>query len=133
MTTDGAFEVTAEHKFANSAQMLYAVTEHYAALGFKGFKIVDSGDGDGGRITATTPGGRGGRNVAFFDWDRIRAKEHVLSHIAMHPSDGSGVDDDFYEGYTPEQIAWCEEHGEAIDMERMIRYCDEETGECRAE
>lgn len=61
--------------------------------------------------------------------DSIRAKEHTLAHIAMHPTDGSGVDDDFYEGYTPEQIAWVEEHGEAIDIERMDRYCDAETGE----
>ncbi len=63
--------------------------------------------------------------------DGIRAKEHALSHIAMHPTDGSGVDDDFYEGYTPEQIEWVEEHGEWIDMLRMSRYCDPETGEVR--
>ncbi len=61
--------------------------------------------------------------------DGIAAREHVLAHIAMHPGDSSGVDDDFdddfYEGYTAAQLEWLEAHGEALDMERMTRYCDE--------
>ena len=56
----------------------------------------------------------------------VRAKEHALAHIAMHPGDGSGVDDDFYEGYTKDQLDWVTAHGEALDMERMDRYCDED-------
>lgn len=57
--------------------------------------------------------------------DGIQAKGLVMSLVAMHPSAGGGEGDDYYEGYTPEQLAWAEEHGEALDMERQTRYCDE--------
>lgn len=60
--------------------------------------------------------------------DGARAKEHVLSHIAMYPGDGSGVGEDFYEGYTPEQLKWVTTYGEAINIERSDRYCNPEDG-----
>lgn len=65
--------------------------------------------------------------------DGRRAKELILSMVAMHPSDGSGVGDDFYRDYTPAQLEWVECYGDAINWERSARYCDEETGECRAD
>lgn len=58
--------------------------------------------------------------------DSITAKEHCLSHLAMYPGDGNGVDDDFYEGYTDEQKDFVITHGDAIGMEREARYCDSE-------
>lgn len=56
--------------------------------------------------------------------DGIAAKELVLSLVAMHPSAGGGEGDDYYADYTAEQLAWCEEHGEALGVEREARYCD---------
>jgi len=53
--------------------------------------------------------------------DSIEAKELVMSLVAMRPGD---TDADYFEGYTPEQLAWVTEHGEALDMERQTRYCD---------
>ncbi len=69
MSVRAPYTETRRETFANTSQALYTVTETYAALGFKNFKIRDDGDYDGGRITATTPGGRGGYNVAHFDYD----------------------------------------------------------------
>lgn len=63
--------------------------------------------------------------------DGIQAKELVMAMVAMHPGAGGGEGEDYYAGYTPEQLAWCEGHGAALDMVRMNRYCDPETGECR--
>ena len=68
MSTSGSFRVESELVFASLERAIRHVTEHYSHLGFSRFQVRDEGDGDGGRITATTPGGRHGRNVAFFDW-----------------------------------------------------------------
>jgi hypothetical protein len=57
--------------------------------------------------------------------DSIEAKDLVMALVAMHPSAGGGEGDDYYADYTPEQLAWVEEHGETLDMERQTRYCDE--------
>lgn len=54
--------------------------------------------------------------------DGIKAKECVMSLVAMRPGD---TDADYFASYTPEQIAWVTEHGEALDGERERRYCDE--------
>lgn len=62
--------------------------------------------------------------------DSIQAKELVMALVSMHPSAGGGEGDDYYKDYTPAQLVWVEQHGEALDMERMSRYCDE-SGECR--
>lgn len=63
--------------------------------------------------------------------DSVAAKELVMTLVAMHPSNGEGTGDEYYADYTPEQMAWCKTHGEALDMVRQDRYCDPGTGECR--
>lgn len=57
--------------------------------------------------------------------DSVEAKELVMSLVAMHPGARGGEGADYYAGYTTEQLAWVEEHGEALDMEREARYCDQ--------
>jgi len=57
--------------------------------------------------------------------DGKAARELVMSLVAMRPSARGGEGEDYYAGYTPEQLAWVEAHGEDIDMERERRYCDE--------
>jgi hypothetical protein len=61
--------------------------------------------------------------------DGIEAKESVLSLVAMKPGD---TDEDYFADYTPEQLAFAEEYGESISLERETRYCDPETGSVRA-
>jgi hypothetical protein len=39
----------------------------------------------------------------------------------MRPGD---TDRDYFADYTPEQLAWAEQHGEALSIEREARYCD---------
>ncbi len=63
--------------------------------------------------------------------DGVGAKELVMSLVAMYPSAGGGEGEEYYSDYTPEQMEWCEAHGGALDMERMDRYCDPNTGEVR--
>jgi hypothetical protein len=55
--------------------------------------------------------------------DSIEAKELVMSLVAMQPGD---ADADYFADYTPEQLAWVEQHGEALGIEREARYCDED-------
>lgn len=62
--------------------------------------------------------------------DGMAAKELVMSLVAMHRSAGGGEGEDYYYGYTPVQIQWSEAHGQALDVERMERYCDQ-NGEVR--
>lgn len=50
------------------------------------------------------------------------AKEAVLSLFAMKPGD---TDAEFFEGYTPEQLAFAEQYGEEIGIIGHYRYCDE--------
>jgi hypothetical protein len=54
--------------------------------------------------------------------DGIKAKGLVMSLVAMRPGD---TDADYFADYTPDQLAWVTEHGEALSMERETRYCDE--------
>lgn len=54
--------------------------------------------------------------------DGLKARELVMSLVAMRPGD---TDDDYFADYTPEQLAWANEHGESLGIEREIRYCDE--------
>lgn len=56
-----------------------------------------------------------------FASDDIQARELVMSLVGTKPGD---TDADYFEGYTPEQIAWAERYGEEIDIERMCRYID---------
>lgn len=60
--------------------------------------------------------------------DGIEAKELVMALVAMRPGD---TDADYFADYTPEQLAWVTEHGEALSMEREARYCDPKTGDVR--
>lgn len=55
--------------------------------------------------------------------DGIKAKELIMSLVAMRPGD---TDADYFAGYTPEQLAWVTEHGEALGAEREARYCDKD-------
>src|SRR5580693_4288120 len=65
-----------------------------------------------------------------FSVDGIHAKELVLSLIAMKPGD---TDNEYFASYTPEQIEFAETFGEDLNMYRLDRCCDPETGEPRSE
>ncbi len=54
--------------------------------------------------------------------DGINAKECVMDLFCLKPGD---TDSEYFESYTPEQLAWVEEHGEELSCERQARYCDE--------
>lgn len=54
--------------------------------------------------------------------DGIRARELVMSLVAMRPGD---TDEEYFADYTPEQLEWATTHGEALSCEREFRYCDE--------
>jgi len=60
--------------------------------------------------------------------DGIHAKELVLSLIAMKPGD---TDPDYFKDYTEDQLEFVERYGEELNMARLDRYCDPETGEPR--
>ncbi len=66
--------------------------------------------------------------AGHFASDSIQAKELVLSTVAMKPGD---TENDYFDGYSPEQLAWAKEHGESVAMVKLDRYCDE-SGECRS-
>ncbi len=53
--------------------------------------------------------------------DGIDARELVMSLVSMKPGD---TDSEYFESYTPDQLAWAEKHGEALSIEREYRYCD---------
>ena len=53
--------------FDTDAQALLAVKQYAETAGFTNVKAVSDEDGYSLRYTATTPGGRHGRNVAFAD------------------------------------------------------------------
>lgn len=60
--------------------------------------------------------------------DGIKAKELVMSLVAMRPGD---TDADYFADYTPDQIDWASQYGEELSYERECRYCDPETGSVR--
>lgn len=65
----GPFRTIREEEFETSTAALAAVKAYAEAAGYSNVKIVDDGEEpDSIRFTAKTPGGRGGRNVAFGDW-----------------------------------------------------------------
>ena len=49
------------------------------------------------------------------------AKEAVLSLVAMRLGD---TDEDYFKGYSPEQLEWAARYGEELGMIREQRYCD---------
>lgn len=52
----------------------------------------------------------------------VHAKELVMALVAMKPGD---TDPDYFDDYTPEQLAWARHNGEALTVEHSARYCDE--------
>jgi hypothetical protein len=69
MTLSGKFAVSKTENFASMPEATKAVEAYAASHGFTNVKLVDDGEFDSQRFTARTPGGRGGRNVAFADYD----------------------------------------------------------------
>lgn len=67
MTLSGAFRIVAEHDVSKMDEARAIVEKHAAEGNFRNVKIVSDNDCSL-RFTATTPGGRGGRNVAFLDY-----------------------------------------------------------------
>lgn len=57
--------------------------------------------------------------------DGIKARELVMSLVAMAPHDGSGVGLDYFHDYTLAQAAWANEWYEILSCEREARYCDD--------
>jgi len=66
MSLSGKFTTVKTERFATIAEASNAIEAYAAAAGFTHVKLVD-GPEDELRFTARTPGGRGGRNVAFVD------------------------------------------------------------------
>jgi hypothetical protein len=54
--------------------------------------------------------------------DKSDARELVGSLFAMRPGD---TDDDYFDSYTPEQLAWAEANGEWLGCEVQARFCDD--------
>lgn len=65
MTLTGRFETQLEIELATMAEVRETVRQHIAQSGYTNLKEID--DADSIRFTARTPGGRGGRNVAYAD------------------------------------------------------------------
>ena len=66
-TLAGKFAIARRESFPTMEAARAAVEQHIAGSGYGNLKEV--ADVDSIRFTATTPGGRGGRNVAFLDYD----------------------------------------------------------------
>jgi len=67
-TVQGAFAVLpAEFRYESRSAALAAVKTYAESVGYSNVREV--GDADSIRYTARTPGGHGGRNVAFADFD----------------------------------------------------------------
>jgi hypothetical protein len=62
----GKFAPVREEQFATVADARVAVEAHAASGGYTNVKPVE--DADSIRWTARTPGGRGGRNIAYSDY-----------------------------------------------------------------
>lgn len=63
----GPLKTVREEELSNAQAALAAVVEHAKSGGLSDVKAVQEDDGWSIRYTATTPGGRRGRNVAFAD------------------------------------------------------------------
>lgn len=70
MSASGAFRTVAEHEVETTTAARALVDKHAAANGMRpeSVKMIDGADPDGARYTATTAGGRAGRNIAFLDY-----------------------------------------------------------------
>ena len=61
--------------------------------------------------------------------DGIAARELVCSLVGMRPGD---TDEDYFAGYSADQLAWAKAYGEHVSMIREGRYCDHKTGSVRS-
>lgn len=68
MSLTGKFQTVREESFASFALALAAVKAHAESGGYTNVAEVTDDDPCSIRYTARTPGGRGGRNVAFADF-----------------------------------------------------------------
>lgn len=68
MTTGPEFATLSTHEVETTTQARTLVDAHAAAHNMTKVKVVDEGDGDGLRYTATTQNGRAGRNIAYLDF-----------------------------------------------------------------
>lgn len=68
MSLSGPFRVVREERLSSLAEVKAAVESHAIAGGYSKVKLAEDWEEcDGYRFTATTPGGRAGRNVAYAD------------------------------------------------------------------
>ncbi len=67
MTLTGKFATAKTESFPTMQAATEAVAAYVVPHGFSNVRAVE--DADGFRFTAKTPAGRGGRNVAFADYD----------------------------------------------------------------
>lgn len=68
MSLVGKFATVREERFSTTQEALAAVRAYCEPAGYTSVKIADDNDCGELRFTARTPGGRGGRNVAFGDF-----------------------------------------------------------------
>jgi hypothetical protein len=65
MSLVGKFSAVKTESFETMSAAQAAVEAYAQAAGFRNVRLVDGPDFDDIRFTATSPGGRGWRNVAF--------------------------------------------------------------------
>lgn len=73
----------------------------------------------GGKVLFPVDGPLNGSFSPMWACDGDEAKEHVLFHLATKPGD---TDDDFFNGYTPEQLAFVEANSDEVTMAKLDRY-----------
>lgn len=69
MSLAGPFKKVKEQSFPSLKEALEAVKEYAAHHNFTNVQLVQDADADSIRFTARTPNGRGGRNIAFGEYD----------------------------------------------------------------
>ena len=69
MTLTGKYTTLREQDYPTKAEAVAAIEAHAASGSYSKVKPVEDYDGYMTRYTATTPGGRGGRNIAYIDWE----------------------------------------------------------------
>lgn len=73
----------------------------------------------GGKVLFPADGPLHGSFSPMWTADGDEAKGHILFHLATKPGD---TDDDFFNGYTPEQLAFVEANGDEMHMAKLDRY-----------
>lgn len=67
MSVEGRFRIVRTEMFVSETAAMEAVTAYAHSVGHTNVKVKLDAEDDGIRYTATTPGGRAGRNIAFGD------------------------------------------------------------------